>query len=183
MKFIVSQIQLKRRSKDLLTQQGGGDKSKLRDDRKKPNKLKDKDTTNDPDIKGDPDLKKGGFDSERLLVARKLIRMARLMLAWDTSGAFEKTYEVKGDVLTVRIDWSKADDTQFDIDTLYINSADDMSNIQDELMEKGVKKKPDNFDEQSYEPNDSDLTIKFDVSEADPQVYEKLLEDAGFKKK
>ena len=101
----------RRKDKDIRYLFRHDDKSKEHGE--KHYKLKDIDTTNDPDIKGDPDLKKGGLGFDRILVARKLVRMAKFLVAWDMSGLFDKTYEVHGNELIVSVDWSNAQEKLF----------------------------------------------------------------------
>lgn len=169
----------RRKDKDIpnLPQEHGD--SKLREDCKKPHKLKDPDTTQDPDINGDPDLKKGSrsfdkiFVASKIFVARRLMRMAKLLVAWAT-----KTYEVKDNTLTLDFVMSCTIDDNSD---KFLEEWEDISNlvntVERELKKYDVKRKPDTLTEKSYVPTDNGLLIKFDVSNAKPGFLS-VLEDS-----
>ena len=147
--------------------------SKLRDDCKKPHKLKDPDTTQDPDIAGDKDLKKGSRSFDKVFVARRLVRMAKLLVAWAT-----KTYEVKDDTLTLDFVMTCTIDDNSD---KFLEEWEDISNlvntVEGELKKYDVERKPDTLTEKSYIPTDNGLLIKFDVSKAKPGFLS-VLEDS-----
>jgi len=68
-------IAQRRKDKDIPHLPSGNDKSKLRDDRKKPKGL-DKSDPDSKDTKKDPDLKSGAIE-----VARSLVAMARELVS------------------------------------------------------------------------------------------------------
>ena len=166
----------RRKDKDIEFRSKPDNKTKLREDRKKPKGLPKSDP-DAKDVKKDPDLKKGGLRSERMLVAKKLVRMAKLMIAAEMN--FKKTYSVKDGTLTVFLSW-KDSENDFDFDDLMLGGSEEMSDIDDELRKIGVKRKPDNLQEKSWEPTEHDMTLRYYVPE--DKHYETVLHSAGFKK-
>lgn len=172
------EIAQRRRDKDLAPRTNN-DKSKLRDDRKKPHGL----PKSDPDsfdVKKDPDLKKGSAKFNRIAIAKSLVRMARLMIAAEME--FEKTYEVdeKNNVLTVCVSWKNCED-MFDFDDLIITGSEVATSIDEALSKNGVKRRPDNLEEKSWIPTEDDMTLKYYIP--DNNQYESILRREGFKKK
>ena len=169
----------RRRDKDIEHLPEKRDKSKLRDDRKKPVGIDSK----DPDLndtKRDPDLKSGGIQMNgcrRLMTARMLVRMARVLMAYDKA---TKKYKMNGnDEVAVDVIWN--DGSHFcDVLKGYEMAANIVDMLDKRLGECGVKRVPDRGDGK-FNVTDDMLTVHYDVSNASGD-WEKALKDEGFRK-
>ena len=159
----------RRKDKDIPHLPKGGDKSKLRDDRRKPHGL-DKSDPDSKDTKRDPDLK----TASRKMVARELVRIARVLVAYAN---LTKKCELKDDELTLTYDGSVgfSDMLQF-----YDNAATISENVTNDLKKVGVERIPDRFND-AFVLTEDTMSLKYSVPEGtDMKKLAEVLKKDGF---
>ena len=177
----------RRKDKDRPHLPKGDDKSKLRDDRKKPKGL-DKSDPDSKDTKKDPDMR-----TARVAVARRLVGMARAFVALSQA---KKTYEINGDRLRIDIVWN--DDKNHFCDYLagYELAGKEVNKVESALKELGIVRGKDDstkpighrdraFGITCMEGGDDvdSMVMQFVIDGQEPSEYEPVLRRLGYQKK
>lgn len=167
--LVVELVAQRRKDKDIPHLPKGDDKSKLRDDRKKPKGL-DRSDPDSKDTKRDPDLK----NASSRMVARELLKIARVLVAYAN---LTKKCELKGDELTLTYDGSVgfSDVLQF-----YDNATTMSENVTNDLKKIGVKRIPDHFNN-AFVLTDDAMSLKYSVPDGtDVKKLVEVLKKDGF---
>lgn len=175
----------RRRDKD-IQRMPSKDLSKLREDRRK-SKFRGLDEK-DPDIDGDMDMKKeAGLRRMNIVVARSLVRIARMLIAYDM---YEKKYELidGGSKMVVSFKWNHKNGKFQDYMDAYEAAAEQTQDIVSKLKGIGVERCSGNGSSTGFEltkkkGNDSidSMILYFDVSGADMDEVRKILDGKDFK--